>query len=75
MIIQLVFAGSNILFSIKYPAMTKNEEFSIEDLQAYETWSKYLENLPRVKTKSFGKLNIGTFFSGIGAVEQALEIQ
>lgn len=52
--------------------MTKSDA-SLEDLQAYEAWSQYLQNLPRINKKSFGTLNIGTFFSGIGAVEQALE--
>lgn len=52
--------------------MARSKKVSLEEAQAFHAWSQYLENLPKINHESFGKLNVGTFFSGIGAVEQAL---
>lgn len=45
------------------------ESISNQNAESLYNWHKYFENLPIAELK---KLNIATFFSGIGALEQAL---
>jgi DNA (cytosine-5)-methyltransferase 1 len=44
---------------------------NINDINSIYKWVQYFDNLPNFKSKK--NLNIATFFSGIGAVEQALQ--